>query len=47
MEFEVMALESAEPIDIAVACTALFDQYDDQESVLPADEYENLYPNIS
>ena len=47
MELELIDFENAESIDIAVSCSALFDQYDDLEYAAQADDYENLYPNIA
>ncbi len=47
MELELIDFENAETIDIAVSCSALFDQYDDPEYAVQADDYENLYPSIA
>jgi len=49
MDVEVSDSDIAEALEIALACDALFEQYDELDIVQEAngDCYENLYPNIT
>ena len=46
MEFENIDFETADSLDMAFACSALFDQYDELGAAEVFDECENLYPSL-
>ena len=49
MELEMNDTEIADSLEIAMACDALFEQYDDAQIAGLADYdcCENLYPNVA
>jgi hypothetical protein len=49
MDIEAIYTATDEIPDVAFRCEALFDQYDEPEIALHAndDSYENLYPNVA
>ena len=46
MELENLDFETADSLDMAFACSALFDQYDESSISEVYDECENLYPSL-